>query len=750
MEEVNEKAQLAASFINSTNAHVFLTGKAGSGKTTFLRQLSKNTHKRFVVVAPTGIAALNAQGVTIHSQFLLPPGSYLPDFNQNRDRNYNSPIYYRNDLSARHPLNNVRKQVLQNIDLLIIDEVSMLRADLLDAIDFRLKSARNNFRDSFGGIQVLFIGDLFQLSPIVKDNEWPQLSAYYKSMYFYDALCLQQHPPIYIELEKIYRQSDSKFIALLNNLRNNSCSTEDLELLNSFYTEKPKESAITLTTHNRIANEINEKELRALGGRSFSYEAEIEGDYPRGMYPTDPEISLKEGTRVMFIKNDNQDQRYYNGKTATVIDLETDKITVKFDDDDTPYKLQKALWENKKYLHDPDSNELIEEVVGSFSHYPIKLAWAITVHKSQGLTFDEAVVDLGQAFAPGQVYVALSRLRSLDGLQLRSKLSPKQILCHDQVESYVKNTRNDEALKKQLEVQQERYIDYLLSSSYSLLSLLSQAKTFIKKTDKKHNFEIDSLNLYPSSICKTLEKNQPHANTFANQLLSLYRKGKKEELQQRLHDGSKYFEKVLRDLVFESLNQLSTVQDYKGNKAYCTQLEQMEASFLEKWHQVAQTPVIMSAILSGSAVERDKKVERSIISERQEMIDTLGTKIKEQTQNKTGKKRSKKPKAEKKPKAPKGATYETTLELLLEGKNIDEVAEARGLAASTIEGHAAKLIREKKIEINKFLEKEMVAEITKALDEVGKDNLKPVVSELKDKYSYGQVRMVQAFYDSLN
>ncbi|TXC85447.1 helix-turn-helix domain-containing protein [Luteibaculum oceani] len=750
MEEVNEKAQLAASFINSTHAHVFLTGKAGSGKTTFLRNLSKNTHKRFVVVAPTGIAALNAQGVTIHSQFLLPPGSYLPDFTQSKDRNYNSPIFYRNDLNARHPLNTVRKRVLQNIDLLIIDEVSMLRADLLDAIDFRLKSARNNFRESFGGVQVLFIGDLFQLSPIVRENEWPVLSGYYKSMYFYDALCLRDNPPIYIELEKIYRQRDGKFISLLNNLRDNTCTAEDLELLNSYYTEKPKASAITLTTHNRIANEINERKLEQLAGKSYTYEAEIEGDYPKGMYPTEPEITLKKGTRVMFIKNDNQDQVYYNGKTATVVDLDSSKIKVKFDDEDTPYTLQKALWENKKYLHDPDTNELKEEVVGSYSHYPIKLAWAITVHKSQGLTFDEAVVDLGQAFAPGQVYVALSRLRSLDGLQLRSKLSPKQILCHDQVERFVKNSRNDEALQQKLSEQQERYIDYLLGSSYNLDSLINQAKNFASKTEKKHNFEIDSLNLYPKSINQTLGKNQPHAQTFAQQLVGLYRRGKKDELKQRLYDGSKYFEKVLRDLVFETLNQLATVQEYKGNKAYCTLLEQMEASLLEKWHQVAQIPVLMDAILAGSPVERDKTVERGITSQRQEMINTLGAKIKVETANKTGKKKTKKAKGEKKPKAEKGATYATTLGLLLEGKNIEEVAEERGLAASTIEGHAVKLIREKKIEINRFLEKEMVAEISKALDEVGKESIKPVVAELNEKYSYGQVRMVQAFFQSLN
>ncbi|HSF54711.1 MAG TPA: AAA family ATPase, partial [Algoriphagus sp.] len=478
-----DRLELAAKFINNTSAPIFLTGKAGTGKTTFLRDLSRLTHKNFVIVAPTGIAALNARGVTIHSQFLLPFGSFLPTREAEGNFTDQFGFFTQQTLARKHPLNQFRRNVLKAIDLLVIDEVSMLRADILDAIDYRMRSVKRNYKVPFGGIQVLLIGDLYQLPPVVKDQEWAVLSRFYNSMHFFEAKALQNSGMIYLELDKIFRQSDDVFIRILNNLRDNRATPDDVRILNQHFKTldeiRDLPPTITLTTHNYKADELNLRELRSLGNPSFFYEAEVERDFPETLFPLPKSIELKVGARIMFIKNDSSgNSSYFNGKLATVIKLAKDEVIVELDDSNEEFVLRKELWENKKYRINPDTKELEEEVIGAFTQYPIKLAWAVTVHKSQGLTFDRAIIDVGQAFAPGQVYVALSRLRSLDGLILRTRVQSEVIYSDPKVVDFTHGGGQQKDLNELLTQNQANYLNQLIQETFEFDSLIRSLTQF--------------------------------------------------------------------------------------------------------------------------------------------------------------------------------------------------------------------------------------------------------------------------------
>ncbi|MCB0793870.1 MAG: AAA family ATPase, partial [Flavobacteriales bacterium] len=388
-------ASLATRFVNSTAQHIFLTGKAGTGKTTFLRSLGGLTHKRHLIVAPTGIAALNAKGVTIHSQFLLPFGAFIPERTLPDDIADYGRFHDRDTLNRRHPLNALRRSVLAALDLLIIDEVSMLRADLLDAIDHRLRNVKREYHVPFGGVQLLFIGDLFQLPPVIKDEEWSVLRRWYDAPHFFASLALKQAGYVHIELDKIFRQRDERFIGILNNLRNNTVTEQDVAELNRHYRPNKegdgRDGVITLTTHNHTADALNQQAMDRLKGKAYRYEARVVGDFPESMYPVQSELELKVGAQVMFVRND-ADKAYFNGKLARVTEVDKEDVTVEMVEEGTSYKLKREVWENKRYMLDPVTKEQEEEVLGTFEQYPIKLAWAITVHKSQGLTFDRAVI----------------------------------------------------------------------------------------------------------------------------------------------------------------------------------------------------------------------------------------------------------------------------------------------------------------------------------------------------------------------
>ncbi len=449
----NTYFKLAAEFINNTSRSVFLTGKAGTGKTTFLKYICENTPKNFVVGAPTGVAAINAGGMTLHSLFQLPFGVYLPGY---REPVSSVQVTNRNTLIKNLKLSSSKRNLLQELELLIIDEVSMVRCDMLDAIDTILRIVRKN-QKPFGGVQVLFIGDLYQLSPVAKSDEWSIMKDHYESPFFFHSKVVQESPPLCIQLNKIYRQSEQVFINLLNNVRNNEVSSDDLELLNSRLSHMQLEGAVTLTTHNQKADAINVQELSKLSGDSFRFRATIESDFPERNYPTDEVLTLKKGARIMFIKNDtSEDKRYYNGKIATITHVDEDAIEVEFDDGDV-FDLNKVSWLNIRYQYNSTTDDIEEEELGSFTQFPIRLAWAITIHKSQGLTFQKAIIDAGSSFAPGQVYVALSRCTSLQGLVLKSPITHRQISTDPMVVSYSRQLQNELALISLLQQEKEEY-----------------------------------------------------------------------------------------------------------------------------------------------------------------------------------------------------------------------------------------------------------------------------------------------------
>jgi hypothetical protein len=421
--ERNEVFDLAYRFVTETSENIFLTGKAGTGKTTFLKYLKENCSKNIVVAAPTGVAAINAGGVTLHSLFQLPFHPFLPTSGN------------KTGLLSKIRYNKQRQQLLRKMDLLVIDEISMVRCDVMDAIDTVLKSVRRNHRLPFGGVQVLCIGDLHQLSPVAQNQEWSILKEYYDSPFFFDSLAIKEQMPLLIELNKIYRQKEESFVALLNKVRTNEMGPDDFEDLHLRFIPgfKPEagENYITLTSHNNQADQINQIHLHKLNASPWIYKAIIENDFAENLYPAEAELILKEGAQVMFLKNDLVQKRYYNGKVGVVRSLEKDKVMV--DCDGAIIDVSMDTWDNSRYTLNRADGKLEQEVLGTFTQYPLRLAWAITIHKSQGLTFDKVMIDAGAAFSSGQVYVALSRCTSLKGIVLLSKIPSSAIYSNNNV-----------------------------------------------------------------------------------------------------------------------------------------------------------------------------------------------------------------------------------------------------------------------------------------------------------------------------
>ncbi len=421
--EHNEVFDLAYRFVTETNENIFLTGKAGTGKTTFLKYLKENSTKNIVVAAPTGVAAINAGGVTLHSLFQLPFHPFLPTKNN------------KEELLAKIRYNGQRQQLLRKMDLLVIDEISMVRCDVMDAIDAILKHTRRNYHLPFGGVQLLCIGDLHQLPPVAQNKEWNILNEYYESPFFFDSLAIKEQSPLLIELNKIYRQKEESFVNLLNKVRNNHMDADDFEDLHlrfdPHFNPPAEEKYITLTSHNNQADQINQQQLYKLNTATFSYNAIVENEFPENMYPVDFELSLKEGAQVMFLKNDLIQKRYYNGKIGVIKKLTKEKIIVDCDDNEIEVGLE--TWENSRYTLNRADGKLEQETMGSFTQYPLRLAWAITIHKSQGLTFEKVMIDAGAAFSSGQVYVALSRCTSLSGIVLLSKIAAAAIHSNENV-----------------------------------------------------------------------------------------------------------------------------------------------------------------------------------------------------------------------------------------------------------------------------------------------------------------------------
>jgi hypothetical protein len=738
MHILSDLASTAVKFINTTSSHIFLTGKAGTGKTTFLKDLANHTHKQFVIVAPTGIAALNAGGVTIHSQFLFPLGTFIPERSLPSDFNSNGGYFSQDVLARKHPLNSLRKQVLRSIDLLVIDEVSMLRADLLDAIDYRLKSAKGNFRQSFGGVQLLLIGDLFQLPPVVKQEESNILSRYYNTPWFYEAKSIKQTALTYIELDKIYRQEDNKFIELLNKLRNSEADTDDMGLLNSYYKtaeeiEQVKE-VITLTTHNYKADELNARALQRLNAPSHYFEAKVMGDFPDHMFPVQHRLELKVGAQIMFIKNDVTEQAYFNGKLATITKIKNNEVEVSMAETHQPYILKKERWENKKYTVDQQTRNLSEDVIGTFEQYPVKLAWAITVHKSQGLTFEKAIIDVGQAFADGQVYVALSRLRSLGGLILRTPINSKVISTDKTIANFSNEQNQPYQLPELIKEKQINYIEQLINQTYDFTGLVKELP-FKKQNDAEPD-KFDDISMKPilSQVSEILLNEKINTEKYRYQLLKLLKSDEQKMLLDRLKKGSTYYKEILQNGMKQLLAHTAEMQQKKRVKSYLNHLSDLDQLFTKKLEEIVKSEHLIGNILERNYEFDFTSIKTQLKSIRLEMIDEIKQKI--GVINKQSKKRDK---------SDKRSTYEITLDLLNSGMTISQIVMERGLVSSTIEGHLAKAVTEGKISIFKFMSEEDVSIITAAIQDMPeKFSSKDVYISLEGRYGYGAIRAVLA------
>lgn len=568
----NPQIDLAFDYVRNTNKNIFLTGKAGTGKTTFLHQLQKENTKRMVVVAPTGVAAINAGGMTIHSFFQLPFGPYWPGKPKDANRN-----------------RKFRKQkinLIRSLDLLVIDEISMVRADMLDHIDEVLRRYRHPTKP-FGGVQLLMIGDLHQLPPVVKHEEWHLLKEHYNTAYFFGSQALQATDPITIELKHIYRQSDSTFINLLNKVRDNKMDAEVLELLNSRYRHnfKPTEadSYITLTAHNASADTINAKKLTSIPHPLHGFKAEIKGDFPKHAYPTAELLEFKKDAQVMFVKNDpDPSKRFYNGKIGKITSIEEDSIYVLCPGESHPIQVSKLDWENTKYTLNKDTKEVSADVVGTFVQFPLKLAWAITIHKSQGLTFERAIIDAQAAFAHGQVYVALSRCKSFEGIVLQTKINYSSVKTDTVVRNYSEEAEKNAPDEAHLKQSKKEFQQILLQELFAFQALkrafYQLNRTFLEfeSSFTGTGFKVfkELAVLTKDSIFTIADKFKPQLNAYLKQEPL---PENNEKLQARLQKASAYFSTKLKEELLPKAKEIQIVTDNKANeKKAKEQLENLQ------------------------------------------------------------------------------------------------------------------------------------------------------------------------------
>jgi hypothetical protein len=755
MQTISEPAELTLRFINQTNKSIFLTGKAGTGKTTLLKRIIQETHKQTVVVAPTGIAALNAGGMTIHSMFQLPFSSFIPEFGAVQHTSDRLKFENKDSLMHHFRHSKQRKKVLLNMELLIIDEVSMLRADLLDAIDWSLRNVRK-INLPFGGVQVLFIGDLLQLPPVVKQEEWNVLRNYYTGYFFFHAKVIQQNPPLYIELEKIYRQSDEEFIQILNHLRNNKITQEDLNILakyvNPSFDVKNNKGYITLTTHNRIADSINKKSLEELEAPKFEYHASVTSDFPPHLFPLEETLELKVGAQVMFIKNDlSSEKLFFNGKMGIVEQLTEDEIYVRFPDQNKVIEVEKYEWENIRYELNEKTNEIEEKVLGTFVHYPLKLAWAITVHKSQGLTFDKAILDVSNVFAPGQAYVALSRLRSLDGLVLLRPIQMNGLMNDEQVMAYAKEKADGETLVYQLELEKKQFLCKELKEAlqYSDLAALwrKHEMTYISASLKSEKSKHKSWALHQSS---TIQELIEPAQKFSIQLDHFFFVApfQASYLNERVQAAYIYFFKKLDDVYYSTLKKIQEVHKLKQIKAYVEELQEIEEEMLATILKLKRARLLSEAILSDQEINKEliwndeiKNYKISKIAVIQQELRSKPSLLEEFAEDVTEK--IVVSKTDEDAKKNKKSSILQTLELVQAGKYVEEIAEIRVLAESTIYGHLTRLVKTEQLDIEQILSKAIIEEIQTTFEKSQTQSIQEVRNLLNSKYSYEQIRLVR-------
>ena len=726
----NQEMELAWRFVAETSTSVFLTGKAGTGKTTFLRRLREEVPKRMVVLAPTGVAAINAQGQTIHSFFQLPLGPMVPGGVRKEQGHYR--------------MGKDKKNLIRTLDLLVIDEISMVRCDVLDAVDAELRKYRDRTKP-FGGVQLLLIGDLQQLAPVAVDHEWDILRSYYSTPYFYGSLALQQTPYVTIELKHIYRQQDAEFINLLAKIRSNSLDAGALQMLNARYvanfTPEAGEDWIRLTTHNRTAQQYNESQLEALPSRAYNFRAEVHKNFPESSYPADEILTLKKGAQVMFIKNDpSSAHEYYNGKIGLVHEFQDEGIVVYCKEDESYTVVPRLTWENTKYTMDPDTKEIREEVEGTFTQYPLRLAWAITVHKSQGLTFDHAVLDINASFTHGQVYVALSRCRTLQGLVLSSPLSPSSIIMDRNVGQYMNDvlSRSEETVSHFPELRQA-YLLQLLDEMFDFRPL-QRSYEHLQRVVEEHlyNSRPEFLNIlrlaHPRFVAEIVNIGLRFQQEYRHILAS--HEPQPAHLQERIHAAIGYFlpriHEVL-DEVFEST--AIRIENKAVSTQYSNALEQLSSTF-----------ALQVGVLSRMA-KQDFSIKVYLQSKAQAALD--GDPL-SSSDTRAASKAKAKP-APEKPKRKKGDTNRKSLEMLQSGLTIPQIAAERELRETTIAGHLTPYIRTGEVTIDQLvspLQQRIIRELIQS--QRGAYSYNDLIEKLpKDVPAYA-IRLVEADIEASN
>ncbi|MDF2177976.1 helix-turn-helix domain-containing protein [Aliiglaciecola sp. CAU 1673] len=803
MTDINPQLQLAGEIVQHTGLSLFLTGKAGTGKTTFLHRLKASCPKRMIVTAPTGVAAINAGGVTLHSFFQLPFGPYIPG----------------SQLPSQHRFSKDKINILRSLQLLVIDEISMVRADMLDAVDAVLRRHRRN-QLPFGGVQLLMIGDLHQLPPVLKEAEWSLLSNYYDNGYFFSSQALAQCQWRSLSLEQVYRQADPRFVDLLNKVRDSQLDEAALSLLNSrFFTGfKPAEGEdyVTLTTHNQRADAINQQQLAKLASPPKSFAAEVQGDYPEQNYPVDANLLLKVGAQVMFVRNDHSpEKRYFNGKTGVISAINGERLTVRCPGDTQDIEVEPVTWENIKYSLDK-SNNIDEQIIGSFRQIPLRLAWAITIHKSQGLTFERAIIDGQAAFSHGQIYVALSRCTSLQGLVLQNPLHAETVKTDPIVSAFThaqqppdRNTLYQAKVHYQQKLLLEAFDYQPLSTCLYRLS-----RALKENQNQLHGNQLTQLD----DLHQVLKREVLHiADKFQQQLQTLFHQQVEPQqdshIQERVQKACPYFSDKLAPI----FNWLSAFSFDTDNKTIRKQIEnatdalrqelQVKQTVLTSCQKGFNTGTYLDAIGKAQISAATKKSVSKATSElsmddlahpmlyqqlkdwRMEQAKRLGIpafqvlhqqvllqivnalpgskdtllqlyKVGPTTVEKYGdailavvadyceanqlQPEDVLPESKQLAKAPKEDTKAITLRLHKEGLSIEQVAQQRGLATSTVEQHLAHFVEQGEVAIDELVSHEKQQAIRQALSQSEKTGLKPVKEALGDKVSWGDIRLVLA------
>ena len=758
MESISAAAAYTLKFINQTHRSVFLTGKAGTGKTTLLKEIIRTTHKNVVVVAPTGIAALNAGGVTIHSMFQLPFGGFIPESNATAHVTDRVKIESKDTLRKHFRMSGQKKAVIQNMELLIIDEVSMLRADLLDAMDFMLQSVRKK-RIPFGGVQVLFIGDLFQLPPVVNDEEWHTLRNYYKGKFFFHSHVVQQEPPLYIELSKIYRQTDDVFIRLLNNLRNNEITAKDIEILNQYvhpdFDLKSNKGYITLTTHNAKADAINATSLKELEGKEFRLKAEIIDDFPSKIFPVEEYLYLKEGCQIMFVKNDlSPEKNYFNGKMGFVQSVSEAEILVYFPEEDKLIEVEKYEWKNIRYTVNPMTKEIEEELLGTFVQYPVKLAWAITVHKSQGLTFDKAALDVSQVFLPGQAYVALSRLRSLNGLVLLSPIRMNGISNDSDVVGYANEKASEEILENALQIETRKFLYNYLKDSFEWSELIQEWRNhqFSYKEDLEKS-EKAKHGSWAKNQSEAMQALDVPSRKFISQLKQLFSSDTLDltHVSERINAAFNYFFPVVDNLVYEILWKIETVKRTKKAKAFYDELVILEALQVKAVIRLLKARKLLEIVVSGLDICKENLVSAAITNYKLEKTELVWEAFKktnitliENIGDADRYASKKKSKSSGEASTPKKATVTETHELWLQQHSVDEIATIRKLTHQTINSHMAKLVEAGKITLSELFPEDKIRQLAEAFKGYDGTSVNPLKEKYGNQFTWDELKIYKA------